>query len=287
LQRFQIPDLPLINFSTFLDDLVNCRTNLNWTNEKLILFWKNPKVLETLNEIIWNSKEFPIFSSIEQFSFLEILKFESFIDRVEFYLSESVHQLKLTDQDMLHAYSQNVSRKQFNFNLSKTEELTVALDVDSRMWETRIQFTPVEDYVIYCLPLSIFFDKKKKLSMDEFKSLCESKYFSKTPKFLVITMMDLFEKILLQYDFKSIYPDFNSNEMSEKEFFVNFIQKEMVRKDVVIFETCLFDLKRNEFLMELVMSVLRGEYLNSYYPYHINKKLSLPKKIFDIYFRFK
>jgi hypothetical protein len=208
---------------------------------------------------------------------------------VEYYLSESVRHLKLTNQDILHAYCQNVSRKQFNFNMSKIEELTVALDVDSRMWETRIQFTPVEDYVIYCLPLSILLEKKKKkkLSTDEFKTLCESKYFLKNPKFLVITMMDLFEKSLLYYDFKSIYPDFNSIEMSEKEFLVKLIQKEMVREDVVIFETCLFDLKRNEFLMELIMRALRGEELNSYYPYHINKKLRLPKKLFDIYFRFK
>jgi hypothetical protein len=193
--------------------------------------------------------------------------------------------LHFTDQDLLHAYFNQHEGKSFNFNLLKNEELTVILSNEPRIWEMRRYWRPMDDCAIYCMTFSSIF--KKKFDISGFKSMCDSQYFFKTRIFLVITMMDIFEKSLLHYDFKKMYPEFNPKEMNEKEYLLNLIRREIVREDVVIFETCGFDLQRNKFLMELIIRELRGEQINSYYPYHFNKKLSLPKKTFDIKFYFK
>ena len=120
-----------------------------------------------------------------------------------------------------------------------------------------------------------------------------------TPIFLVFSMYDLFEESLSLFNFKDEYCDKDETGFGESDFEIyngeispiEFIRRKFLRirsKNVIVFETCGFDLNRNEYLYELVGRKCRGEELNEYYPYRkIDKKVTFQFPFKDVNFKFK
>jgi hypothetical protein len=110
-------------------------------------------------------------------------------------------------------------------------------------------------------------------------------YFEGSPFFLILSMVDLYHESLEKTPFlEDIHNDFNSSMMTPTEFLISKLNPN--HRDLIVFETCGFDLERNDFLFDLVIKKLNGETLEKYYPYPIPMKLKLNPNFFDINFNF-
>jgi hypothetical protein len=198
-------------------------------------------------------------------------------------------------QDLLHTKHSFISDVQWDQFKLKSSLLT---NIKTGSWKRFLKKNKSESSLFFVN--GSYFRLKETFVDDKFTDFIDlenlldlfeefSVYFPKeTPVFLVFTMMDELETILkysLMEDFYSPYRSVREN-FTPKEYLIDLFLKRSKRDNVIVFETCGFDLERNFFLMELVKRRVNGEELDPYYPYDLKIKPEIPKKLSDIQFKF-
>lgn len=93
-----------------------------------------------------------------------------------------------------------------------------------------------------------------------FDTLCNSKWFVKTPFILFLNKIDVFEKKLVKSPLKKYFPDYNGSPTNVDEalkfFELNFLKLNRTNKPIYVHRTCATDTESMKFVLQAVTDIV-------------------------------